>query len=115
LGAIENYLIKADRGRANREASSFDMGYWAERNFNQDHDNSLRALDSSALRAQLMDDPILSALHARAFAWRKARFAVLMQSQEWRALYGRLRMGGPSRPLSAQEAREITQHVPNQS
>ncbi len=33
LGSMQNYLVKADRGRANREASAFDMSYWVERNF----------------------------------------------------------------------------------
>lgn len=111
LGAIENYLIKADRGRANRDASGFDMGYWAERNFNQVQDSSILALDSRELHAQLMADPVLSDLHRRAFAWRKARFAKLMQSEEWRSLYGRLRICGPSQPLPPHEAREITQHA----
>ncbi|MEZ5797488.1 MAG: glycosyltransferase family 2 protein [Paracoccaceae bacterium] len=33
LGSMEGYLVKADRGRANRDASVADMGYWVERNF----------------------------------------------------------------------------------
>ena len=111
LGSIENYLIKSDRGRANREASAFDMGYFLERNLNEVEDNSITALDSRALRAGLHADPILGELHQRAFAWRGNRFAELMADEPWRALYGRLRMAAPSRALSPAEAREITRHI----
>ncbi|MFN3606332.1 MAG: glycosyltransferase family 2 protein [Cypionkella sp.] len=112
LGSVENYLVKADRGRANRDASSFDMGYWTERNLNEVEDTSILALDSRAALAQLMEDAVLADLHRSAFAWRRARFAQLMQSEPWRALYGRLRMAPPSRSLSGAQAREITQHIP---
>ena len=112
LGSIENYLVKADRGRANREASSFDMGYWIERNLNEVENTSIAGLDSQSLRASLHADPVLGDLHQRAFAWRKARFAQLMQQEPWRALYGRLRMAAPSRALGVDEAREITRHIP---
>jgi hypothetical protein len=112
LGAVENYLVKADRGRANRDLSSFDMGYWIERNLNEAMDTTITALDSSDLRAQLHSDPVLGDLHRAAFAWRRARFAALMQQEPWRALYGRLRMAPPSRSLSVDEAREITRHSP---
>lgn len=112
LGSIENYLVKADRGRANREASGFDMGYWIERNLNEVEDTSIAGLNSDGLRAGLHADPILGDLHQRAFAWRRARFAQLMQQEPWRALYGRLRMAAPSRALTLDEAREITRHIP---
>lgn len=112
LGSIESYLIKADRGRANRDASGFDLGYWIERNLNEVDDRSILGLDSQNLRAALHADPVLGDLHLRAFAWRKTRFAQLMQHEPWRALYGRLRMAAPSRTLSIEEAREITRHIP---
>ncbi len=50
LGSMESYLVKCDRGRANREASGFDMGYWVERNLCQVEDRSILQLDSAALR-----------------------------------------------------------------
>ncbi len=108
LGSVENYLVKADRGRANREASAFDMGYWTERNLNEVVDHSIVGLDSGALRGNLHADDVLDDLHRRAFAWRRARFAELMQEEAWRALYGRLRMTPSSRALTREEAREIT-------
>lgn len=110
LGAMESYLVKCDRGRANREASAFDMGYFVERNLCEVEDRSIQALDSSTLRAGLMADPVLGALHAQAVAWRRARFAALMAEEPWRALFGRLLMVGPSRALGAAEALMIQAH-----
>ena len=113
LGSLENYLVKADRGRANREASAFDVGYWVERNLNEVEDRSILAFDSSRQRALLHQDATLSDLHQRGFAWRQDRFAQLMTQEPWRALYGRLRMCGPSRSLSPEAARDVTRHAPH--
>ena len=112
LGAMESYLVKCDRGRANRDASAFDMGYWVERNLCEIPDRSIAALDSSAMRAELLADPVLGPLHQQAVAWRKARFAALMAEDPWRALFGRLLMTGPSRSLTAAEATLIHAHRP---
>lgn len=108
LGAIENYLVKADRGRSNRAASGFDVGYWIERNLNDAEDRSIIALDSSALSDSLHRDHVLGPLHRAAFGWRKARFATLMQEEPWRALFGRLLMAPPSRSLPPDLAQKIT-------
>lgn len=112
LGAMESYLVKCDRGRANREASAFDMGYWIERNLCEALDRSILGLDSSALLTALHTDPSLSALHSQAVAWRKARFAALMAEEPWRALFGRLLMAGQSRALLPAEAALIQRHRP---
>lgn len=111
LGAVENYLVKADRGRANRDVSGFDMGYWIERNLNEVDDPSVTALDSSALRAAYHADPVLGPLHKAAYAWRKTRFIQLMQEEPWRGLFGRILMTAPSQSLSAEQARRITRHL----
>lgn len=110
LGAVESYLLKCARGRANREASAFDMGYWVERNLSSDQDLSIQALDVGAERAALMADPRLATLHRRAVAWRKAQFGALMRDDAWRALYGRLLMLSPSRALTEEEARQMRAH-----
>lgn len=113
LGSMQDYLVKADRGRANRDAGTFDLGYWADRNFCDVEDRSaLRlAADAAALRDELLADPVLRALHAAALDWRQARFRALMAEEPWRALYGRLKMSGPSRVLTADEARAIRGHA----
>ncbi|MEY4982563.1 MAG: hypothetical protein RIR62_829, partial [Pseudomonadota bacterium] len=66
--------------------------------------------DSAAIRAELMADPVLGALHAAAFRWRKARFLSLMREESWRALFGRLMLTPPTRLLTAEEARLVWQH-----
>jgi hypothetical protein len=114
LGAMQSYIVKADRGRANRDASAFDMSYWVERNLCEVEDRTIQALDSSALRAELHADPVLGPLHAQAVAWRRTRFAALMAEEPWRALFGRLMMCGPSRALRPVEAALLHVHAVQQ-
>lgn len=111
LGTMEGYIVKADRGRANRDASAFDLGYWADRNLCHAEDDSITRLPSAALRAELHADPTLARLHAAAFHWRVDRFRALMRQEDWRALFGRLLMSRPARALSATEARLIWSHA----
>ncbi len=109
LGSMEDFLVKCARGRANREGSPLDMGYWVERNFCDIEDRSILALDSAPLRAEMAGDRVLADLHTAAVAWRRARFRALMGDEAWRALFGRLRLTPPSRVLSEVEARTIWQ------
>lgn len=113
LGAMESYVVKCDRGRANREASATGLSYWVERNFCAVEDRTIAALAprTGALRAGLAADPVLGPLHAAAVRWRRARFAALMREEEWRGLFGRLMMAGPSRVLSAAEHGIIAAHA----
>ncbi len=111
VGSMQNYLVKADRGRANRDASGFDMSYWVERNFCEVEDRSILALDSRALHAELHADPILAGLHRSALDWRKTRFDTLMHEEPWRALYGRLLMTPPSLTLTARTALTLLPHL----
>ncbi len=113
LGAMQSYLVKCDRGRANRDASAFDMGYWVDRNFSVVEDSSILALAPAVqpLIEQLKSDPNLAALHLTAVDWRHARFAALMADEPWRALFGRLLLTPPSRALSADQARLIWQQA----
>ena len=104
LGAMESYLVKCDRGRANRDASAFDMGYWVERNLNQVEDRSILALDISSELADLHADPELSRLHLAAVLWRQTRVQTLLQDESWRSLFGRLMMSAPSRALGPEAA-----------
>jgi hypothetical protein len=107
LGAMESYVLKADRGRANREASAFDLSYWVERNLCAEEDRTLadRFAASADLRAELRTDPVLGPLHAAAVRWRQERFLDLLRQEEHRALFGRLLMARPSRVPSPEESR----------
>ena len=115
LQSMAAYLVKCDRGRANRDAEPLDMSYWVERNFDAEEDRTIAALDSGAARAELMGDAVLAGLHRQGVAWRQARFAALMAQEPWRALFGRLLMCPPSRVLGPDEREAILAHVPHQT
>lgn len=108
LGAMESFIVKRDRGRANR-GGSFDMGYWVERNFSDTEDHAAEALAPArrTLLAELKSDPALARLHDAAVAWRHARFAALMGDEALRALFGQLLLTPPSRVLDTDAARLI--------
>lgn len=109
LGAMESYVLKADRGRAVHSDHLLGLDYWVERNFNTDEDRSIAALatPTHALREGFAADPPLAQLHDAAVRWRKARFAELMAQEPYRALMGRLMMTPPSRPLPPELARPL--------
>ncbi|WP_300516439.1 glycosyltransferase family 2 protein [Aliiroseovarius sp.] len=109
LGAMESYILKRDRGRAVHGADSLGLDYWAERNWCQVEDSSIRAahpLTHPHLQ-RLRADDTLSRLHAGAVAWRRIRFEALMRQEPFRALYGRLLMTPPARPVPLDRAREL--------
>ncbi|UWQ89926.1 glycosyltransferase family 2 protein [Rhodobacteraceae bacterium M382] len=110
LGSMESYVLKADRGRAVHSDHLLDVDYWVERNFNGDTDTSITRYDDArrAGVAQLMSDPELSRLHTAAVAWRQARFLALMEQEPYRALFARLMMTPPSRPINAATAQTLT-------
>jgi hypothetical protein len=113
LGAMDSYIVKCDRGRANREASTFDMSYWIERNFNTDEDKSIFAMfpRSEPIRQTLRSDPVLAALHEASVLWRQNRLDTLLKDEGYRSLYGRLFMTPPSRVLSVEEHRFLAAHA----
>jgi hypothetical protein len=110
LGAMESYVLKADRGRANRDASAFDLSYWVERNFSIEEDCSVLRLAPrvAPLRTELSADPALGALHDAAVAWRRDRFRSLMGDEAHRSLMGRLMLARPSAPLTVEDHRFLT-------
>lgn len=113
LGALESYVLKADRGRAVHTDDLLGLDYFIERNFNTDEDTTIQALAAprGAELAALMSDPKLAALHAQGVNWRKTRFAELLQQEPFRALFGRLLMAQPSLPVSADAARFLIRHA----
>ena len=110
LGAMESFVVKADRGRAVHSDHMLDVDYWVERNFNTDVDNSIRSLAplSTQLRKELHADPELHRLHQLSVEWRQRRFLELMEAEPYRALFARLLMTAPTRPISQQSARTLT-------
>ncbi|MFZ5961457.1 glycosyltransferase family 2 protein [Thalassococcus sp. BH17M4-6] len=113
LCAMESYVLKAARGRAVHSDHLLGLDYWVERNFNTDTDDSILALAdrTAAIRAGFAADPQLGPMHDRAVAWRRARFDALMRQEPYRALFGRLLMTPPSRPLAPDAARFLVAHA----
>lgn len=113
LGAMESYLLKADRGRAVHSDHSLGMDYWVERNWCTDEDLSIQSMapEMNAELQALHADPTLAQLHAEAVAWRKKRITQLLTHEPYRALMGRLMMTPPSRPVPPQAARYLSHHA----
>lgn len=113
LGAMESYILKADRGRVNRAELPLGMDYWVERNWCSETDTSIARYREAreAIKAELLQDDRLRDLHAQAVAWRHERFDELMQDEPNRALFGRLMMTPPSQPISRENAARILTHA----
>ncbi len=113
LGALESYVLKADRGRAVHSDDLLGLDYFVERNFNTDTDTTIQSLapQRAAELAALMADPTLATLHEQAVNWRKTRFTQLLQLEPFRALFGRLMMTPPTKPIGAKAARFLIQHA----
>jgi hypothetical protein len=110
LGAVDSYVLKADRGRAVHSDDLLGLDYWVERNLNEDEDLSAQPIWDRAqpFRDAFAADPVLGDLHAQSVAWRKDRFRTLMEQDRFRDLYGRLLMCGSSRPIPPDAARMLT-------
>ena len=113
LGAMDSYVLKADRGRAVHSDDLLGLDYWVERNWNTDTDTSINALKPARdeVLAELKADTELADLHDAAVQWRKARFEELLLQEPFRALFGRLLMTPPSQPVSLKAARFLTRHA----
>jgi hypothetical protein len=114
LGAMESYVLKADRGRAVHSDDLLGLDYWVERNFNTDQDTTIQSLAPArhAHLADLKKDPVLGPLHTKAAEWRAARFEALLQQEPFRALFGRLMMTPPSIPVP-RKAAQFMMHFAN--
>ncbi|TNF62985.1 MAG: glycosyltransferase family 2 protein [Rhodobacteraceae bacterium] len=113
LGAMESYVLKADRGRAVHSDHLLGLDYWVERNFNTEADTSigLMAPRRDAILDALRGDAVLGPLHEAAVAWRRARFDALMLQEPYRALFARLLMTPPSQPLGQPTARVLMHYA----
>lgn len=113
LGAMESFLVKADRGRAVHADDRLGMDYWTERNYNTVQDTSIAALTPQRDQelARLTDDPVLADLHQQGVEWRQSRIRSLLEQEPYRALMGRMFATPPTRPISADAARYLRQHA----
>lgn len=109
VGSAEGFVVKQARGKPNHSSDPIDLGYWVERNFNTVEDRSIArtAARREAERARLMADPALGRLHAAAVAWRRRRFAELIEDPEIFHLFGRLLLCPDTPVLPAPEQRRL--------
>ncbi|MGJ8604925.1 MAG: glycosyltransferase family 2 protein [Marivita sp.] len=110
LGAVDSYVLKSDRGRAVHSADRLGVDYWVERNLNTNQDRTALPLWDRVkpIRAALGADAVLSNLHQKAVAWRKARLETLLEDDLYRDLYGRLLMTPPSQLLTTETVARLT-------
>ncbi len=113
IGSMENFVVKAARGRAVHSEHMLDIDYWVERNYNTDEDKSIRTLDApfQATLAALRADLTLEQLHQHGVEWRQARFLALLEEEPYRALFGRLLQTPPTRPVQRAEAELMLAHA----
>lgn len=113
LGAMESYVLKADRGRAVHSGDLLGLDYWVERNFSSAEDKTINryAARRDAILTELKADDALATLHEQAVTWRKDRFEALMQQEPFRALFGRLLMAPPTRPLPQKAAQFMIKYA----
>ena len=107
LGAMESYVLKADRGRAVHSDHLLGLDYWTERNWCLEEDLSISryAQARAEAKARLMGDSALVELDRKAIAWRHARFDMLMEKEPFRALFARLLMAPPARAIPPSAAK----------
>lgn len=109
LGAMDDFVIKAARGQANRQAVTVAMDYWCERNFCTTRDQTIHRIDTRHWQEILRQDQGLCDFHLAAEGWRRHRFVELMRDESSRALLGKLLMTPPTQPLSPEIAAFLRQ------
>ena len=104
LRSLESYIVKNDRGDANRVNRVFDTRYWQERNDAAMEDRSilrhLPALEAEMARLKAL--PGVGALHERAVAAHRARAADLLARPEGREMRAAL-LAAPAVPPAEAE------------
>lgn len=108
--SAEEFMTKRQRGLPNRTGRDIGLGYWVERNFNSEHDESILRLLEQTLDqlSQLHGIAGVSDLEARGRDWHKAQFAAAMRDPKEAQLYWHLHLaGGSAAPTPAQ----VTAHL----
>lgn len=92
------FLLKGERGLANRSGKKVDLSYWVERNFNTEENRSIAAMRpaTEAVLAQLHAIEGVAALHGAAVAWHQARFAQLVALPAGQELMSQILTAGSS-------------------
>ncbi len=100
LGSVENFLVKADRGKPNHSADAFNAIYWRDRNLDSDSDDAIDRLAPARqqILARWLNDPTLAQLQNEAITWRRKRIAEILATEVGRQMFETIR-GIPSTPI----------------
>ncbi|MBD3678406.1 MAG: glycosyltransferase family 2 protein [Rhodobacteraceae bacterium] len=85
LRALDSFLVKRDRGRANHMGHDLGLDYWDRFDFDDVADHSIRRYDAEArpLLEELQSDFRLRRHQARAADWHRAKAQDLRSRPEW--------------------------------
>lgn len=86
--SVESYALRKLRGNVNNKADKYNADYWSLQDRNEVRDETMLRYSAARNRiiAQLLEDPVLHALHHRAVERAEARLTELRQTQAYRAL-----------------------------
>ncbi|MEL7215614.1 MAG: hypothetical protein AAGJ96_06735, partial [Pseudomonadota bacterium] len=112
VGTPEDFLIKAARGKPNKEAEAIGLEYWIDNNFASERDTSTatRFALAAPLRADYAADATLNRLHSEALIWRHTKLAALLEDEPTFRLYAALRQLPATTPLPPQEQARLWAH-----
>lgn len=100
IKSAKSFLVQVDRGNANHEDRGADFKYWRRYNHNDMHNTSIQRWSGPVKQAvaELRKDPELNDLHEKAVEIHHARIAEMMDDQDHRALYDRIRKQHENNP-----------------
>lgn len=86
--SVESYALRKLRGNVNNKADKYNTDYWSLQDRNEVRDETMLRYSSARNRiiAQLLEDPVLNALHHAAVAGAEARLAELREMESYRTL-----------------------------
>ncbi len=104
IRSAQEFMVKRYRGLPNRTGREIGLAYWAERNFNTVHDESIlwRLEQTQATLADLRAIGDVVRIEEEGRAWHEARFAAAMTDPAEVQLYWHLQLAGSSTPPSPQ-------------
>lgn len=79
-----SFLTKSQRGLPNRSHKKIDIGYWADRNFNEVSDRSIQRKLPQVIDgiAEFRKDPEIDSLHKAGLAWHRKQAVAVMNTLE---------------------------------
>lgn len=113
LGAAENFLVKAERGRPNHSDEPIGLDYWVDRNFAAVEETSIQR-HLPAIRAgvaALLEDAPLRALLEAGVRWRHEKIAELKLTSDGFYLLARIRQMGATEVLPMDQQRALLREL----